>query len=379
MFLDFGFWLICLLPLIVPWAAKMHYGHTITLKEIAIVSLISVSSVAGVYFLGSKMQSSAIEILNGQVLKTEVRESKCRTNNGGRYCRNSYSCNCVTTSYSCGTSDSPRTCTTTSCDTCYRYPWERSYFAVSNIADFEISRIDRQGAKRPPRWELIKPEDPVSLANRYDNYIKAVPESVFNLKTNLDEETLQSVPDYPDQIYDYYKVDRVLFVGQPAPSEAAKAWNKGLQMINGELGPTKQSNVILMFVNGRDRSFENYVLSKWVGGNKNDIILMIGVDNSWNITWTEVFSWAKFDIFNVSLRTEIESLKTIDINRPNDVLSTIYTVVQDEYVRRPMEEFEYLKDEIDPPLWSILLSLFLGLSASIYTTYRMHTNWEYER
>ena len=374
MFFDIGFWMVSLLPLLVPWIGKYFYHETIEFKEIGIVSVVTLLITATVYFFGMSNQTTFTELWNGQVVKTEFRESVCRTNNGGTYCRNSYSCNCVTVTYQCGTSKNPMTCTTIECDTCYRYPWERSYFAVANIGEIEIDRVDKQGAKQPRRWQDIVIGEPVTLPNRYTNYIKAVPESVFNMSMVLDEEVLKTIPDYPIEVYDYYHVNRILSIGQPLTAEQGKIWNEKLHEINGKLGPSKQSNVILMFINGYERSFKNSVLSKWVGGNTNDIIVMVGVDNDWNIKWSEIFSWAKFDIFNVSLRTEIDKMKTIDINNPDSILSIIYTTVDKEFVRRPMEEFEYLKEEIEPPTWVVLLALCIGLVVSTFTTIKMHRN-----
>jgi hypothetical protein len=210
--------------------------------------------------------------------------------------------------------------------------------------------------RKPPRWEAAKVGDPVATLHSYTNWVQGVKFSVFSEErgeTKYDS----SVPQYPQKIYDYHYLDRVLPVGKVAVVDL-KEWNKDLSNILRTLGPKKQANVIIMFTD-LPRDFYYSIMKIWKHGKKNDVIVIIGLESSGEINWVEVASWSKKDIFNVKLRDEITELKTIDREK---IIKTIHDVTMSDFQRRPMKEFEYLKKEIQiaTGIWIILTILVIG-------------------
>jgi hypothetical protein len=140
-----------------------------------------------------------VEVWNGQVT--------------GKYsekvsCSHSYSCNCYR---SCSGSGKNRSCSTI-CQTCYEHSYDVSWRVESNIGTYTISRIDRRGLSKPPRWDRVKIGEPVSDTHTYTNYIKGSPDSLFHKKKLL-KKYQKDLPKYQSKVYDYYRLNRLVNLG----------------------------------------------------------------------------------------------------------------------------------------------------------------------
>lgn len=353
------------IPLIVPFVMKIWTKGTIQWSELAICTLVTVLAGATVFYTGRYSETNDYEVWNGKVTKVYNERYQCYVN-GYNGCEHYYTCNCHTT---CSGTGENKVCTV-SCDRCPVYDWEKSYFANTTIGVYNLGRGDRQGTIPSERWLKAYVGEPVSDSRSYTNWVKAVPDSLFN-KSQVNIATLDKVPEYPIKVYNTWYVDRVVSVG--VPIENIKEWNFKLQEMLSEVGSTKQANVIIMFVPQEDSAIRNAARVKWIGGKKNDVVLIIGVDNT-EISWVDVFSWSKNGVFDVQLREEISSLKNIDFSEPNQTINLIKKNINANFVRRPMKEFEYLKDEIKPSIWVIVLTFILSLGVAVGSSVYMHKN-----
>lgn len=300
------------------------------------------------------------EVLNGFVLGKEIHRFECPTNTSNP-CENGYDCNCVTTTYDCGTKESPQTCSTTDCDTCYEYDWERNFFVHSSLQGeraYKISRIDDQGAKIPPRWTSVREGDPVSITNVYKNYILGVADSLFSEDGVAEEKYRAIIPAYPLNVYDYYRIDRLVTVGKVKLDQ--KVWNESISRILVQVGPKKQANVIVVVAEGVGMDFANAVRRSWKGFKQNDIVVFAGVDAAGNLTWTRTMSWSKLSMVNIKMESEILGLFKGKPLEPLVFTDTIKTVSLAHFERRSMEEFKYLKDSA--PLSTTQITLIMIIS-----------------
>lgn len=331
--------ILILFPLVWPFIAKKIWHAEISWQEmflnIAIIVLISI----GIWQLGKNYQTWDVEIWNGQVLGKE----KTRVS-----CEHSYPCNCKTTKDG------------TSCDICYEHNNDWDWSVFTNVGDFTIERIDRQGKHEPPRWTKVQKEQPVALNKSYTNYVKAVPESLFHANAELNKKFANKIPSYPSHIYDYHYLDRVLSIGVNVPD--IKKWNDDLSLMLREIGPNKQANVIILFVNEADPSYEYAIQSAWVGAKKNDIVVIIGITNYPDINWVRIVSWTDKQLFKVQLKDDIMDISTVDKDK---ILSTIKNDTLNLYQRKHMRDFEYLDSEILPPDWVIVLAVMVSTIGSI--------------
>lgn len=277
---------------------------------------------ASIYF-----STSSIEILNGQV--TEKYRDRVS-------CSHSYSCRCRTEYSGTGKDRTSRRV----CDTCYEHWNDYDWVVKSTVGRFEINRINRQGTKEPPRWTEVKIGDPASTEHRYTNWIKTADHSLFNVKKSVSEQYKKQIPKYPGEIYDYYKINRIVTVGTDVPN--LENYNLYLSNYLRQLGPSKQANMIFVITSVNDSAYADAVYSAWNGAEKNDIVVFLGVQNN-EIKWASVKSWAEFDIFNVKLRDRLVGLKTFNMKWAIDVsVDEAYK----SFKRKPMKKFEYLKNDI---------------------------------
>lgn len=341
---------ICLLPIIILLVAKWHYsGHRvnniqqITWKEFGI-SLAAILAITGmVYASGSYYSLSDTAIINGEVTS----KFKDRV-----HCRHSYPCRCRTVR-------SGKT-TSTRCDTCYRHPFDNDWVVKSNVGQLRINTVDSQGLIEPPRWTGVVIGEPFAKTESYINYIKAAPNSLLHYSHQKLHAEL--VPDYPDHIFDYYRISRVIQIGTNV--KLIQKYDEHISNALKKLGPQKQANIVLVFTN-KGRMMAHTVRNKWVGAKKNDVLVIIGTKDNTTIDWVESFAWSTKPAVNNRIRDDLLELKSLE--NPAAVIDVIANDITKHYIRRPMSDFEYLKNEITPPLWVIILSII----ASFGTTFGM--------
>lgn len=340
--------LVLIAPVVLSVVLKVMYGREYDLLELAACIAVSSALTAGVYLLGQWSQTADTEILNGEITgKTSERVS----------CEHSYSCNCHEV---CSGSGNSRSCSTV-CSTCYEHAYDIDWLLKNTAAsDIEVERVDRRGLLQPPRFTRAKIGDPVAVASTYTNYIKGAPESLFNHAKGMQQSFDGLIPGYPKSVYDYHYVDRVLAGGITVPDIAQ--WNADLANMLRKLGPSKQVNVVVVMVKSDDPSYEYALQRAWLGGKKNDVVVMLGAPEYPKLSWVRVMSWTDKELFKVELRDDLARLDVIDRTK---VLPIIASHIQSSFVRKPMADFEYLKSEISPPVWVVILALVLGMAASL--------------
>lgn len=340
--------LLMLIPLGTPWIVKMIFPKEIKWPELAVTIGVTAIVTVVVYFAGIAGATRDHEIWNGLIT------SKDRVH--GEYTE-SYSCNCHEV---CSGSGNNRSCSE-ECDTCYREHYTVKWTAHSTLKDFLIDSRDSLSTRvystpNPQRYTIIQNGDPCSTSNSFTNYIKAAPDSLLHANPLLKSKFEKMIPPYPGEIFDIYKINRVLSVGVSVPD--LQKWNTELSLILRTLGPNKQANAVIVFVNTDDQSYQLALENAWLGGKKNDIVVIIGTTHYPAIDWVGVTSWTNRELFKVQLRDEIFAQKTVDREM---ILASILKHTNATFVRRQMKEFEYLKDDIEPPLWVIILAVIFSM------------------
>lgn len=359
-------WLLIFLafPLAWPFVAKRIWHHTINWKEMGLQILIPVVLVTVVFFAGRYGALADTEIWNGVVTAKKV--------NDGSYVR-TYPCRCRTTS--CG-----KNCSTTTCDTCFENRYTRSYDGYSTVGDWTFDSIDTTSRSRrnsfgpPASYTNCRVGEPASREHSYTNYIKAVPDSLFN-NQGTTMETFQAqnlIPQYP-RVYGHYRINRVLAAGVSVPT--AGTINTRLNEHLIRLGAEREANIIVVIAKTADQTYRYALEEAWLGGKKNDVIVIMGVTDYPKIEWVDTITLghnAGNSLMTVTMRDDLMSIGSLEDGV--QIADTIASVVRDKFDRKPMEDFEYLKDEIDPPLWVVILVLILGVGGSLGLTVLFHRN-----
>lgn len=340
--------LVMTLPVLWPFVAKLKWGREFSWSEMVLNVIIAGALTAGVYELGRYTQTADVELLNGEVLSKASEKVSCS---------HSYSCNCREV---CSGSGQNRSCST-KCDTCYEHFYDVDWVLHSNVGNITIDRVDRQGVQEPARFSRARAGDPVARQHVFTNYIKGAPDSLFNTRKGSAMDTyLSQVPAYPMSVYDYHYVNRVLTVGVAVPE--LNAWNRDVADLLKKVGPSKEANIVILFAGNGDPMFAESVKKAWLGGKKNDVVVVMGTPSYPRIDWVQVLSWTDVELFKVQLRDELMDLK--EVSRPA-VMAVLDKQISGAFKRKSMKDFEYLKSEVQPPLWAVIMAVVLGLGASV--------------
>ena len=383
--------LLLVIPIMWPFIAKAMWRHEITMGELAINLAVGIAVTTDGFYAGRWVQTADTEVLNGRVTsKAPERVS----------CSHSYSCNCVE---SCSGSGTSRSCST-SCSTCYEHDWDQNWVLRTNLGPIHIDRVDSRGLVEPKRFTAARVDDPVAMTHLYTNWIKAAEHSLFNTDAERQgaKRFAAEVPAYPLAVYDYHYLDRVIARGFELTE--APLWNLQLARMLRTLGPEREVNVVVLLTATADPAYADAVRVGWRGGKKNDVVVVVGVGDARaavaqaphshpvaapaahadgggptlaaspaprRIEWVRVLSWTDAELMKVKLRDAISAIGALERDR---VLGAIASEVGAGFVRKPMADFEYLKDDISPPGWVLALLVLVSLAASGATSFALSRN-----
>lgn len=218
---------------------------------------------------------------------------------------------------------------------------------------------------------------PVSLTNTYDNYVMAAKGNVLNENVGEDEIKFyleeKKLAEYPKRYADHYgamKVDRVVDMTN---TSSFKPLRDGLDLLATKYGHVKQVNPII-YVTDESYDFKRVLKGYWKNGRKNDATLILGVDKGTKkIIWSDVITYTKNTDFIIDCQNKF---KDLSISDTKSILETFGNLIASEYERRPMEEFKYMRDNIELEwYWQLTIFLF-NLALSSFAFYKLLNNSE---
>ncbi len=338
---------LILIPVVILFLVKYRFYRQVTGLEMALFLAVAVMTITGFFYLGRSMQTHDTEIRSGEVT-AKHRDIVA--------CSHSYSCYCV--QVSCG-----ENCSTTVCQTCYEHSNDYDWTVDTSVGTITIDRMDRQGTWEPPRFTAVRIGEPASVSYTFVNYIKAVPDSIFNREQYVNGKYKNALPAYPGDIYDYYRINRAISVNAAVPD--LSSWSADISDMARRWGPQKHANVIIVFTS-YPLEYSQALKAGWINGKKNDVVVVIGTGSYPVIDWVYVFGWSKNETTNIDIRDQIIKLGRIDRRA---IMQIIDRNIMSTFVKRSMEEYGYLKDSIEPPTgWLVFLYLFsiIGSSGAAY-------------
>jgi len=296
-------------------------------------------------------------------------------------------------SYSCGTSKNPRTCTRTKTRRDYHSPY---YQIKTDLGEtISISRGDflntsREFGKKEVylhRSGQVSYGDgnkfvsyptkaiPTSVGHTYENLVAAANDNVIHTKVPksdirmlVKEGKLREYPVLYKGAYGETILNRIIDTTGLSKIDIAK-----FQNLATNVGRTKQANPII-YITKEDSSFKDALSQYWNMGKKNDVTLVLGVNDDGIIVWSDVICFTNNTDFIVDMQSDFEDKK---LN--NDLLPIIEKNINKSFIRKPMKEFEYLKENITLE-WYWQFLIFIGnLIMSGFITWKFLNNWERKR
>ena len=352
------FYLILFVPAVVALIARLVFKTSITWPETG-AQILGISVILGIVWMaGSWSQTHDTEIWNGQIT------SKHRDHDTYEQ---AYDCFCTTDSDG-----------NESCSTCYETHYTVDWYLKSTIGKIRIDYEDSTwrsvyDTPDPANYKAAYVGEPCSDTRGYTNYIKAVPDSLFNMADAQFEQFDALIPSYPT-VYGKYHVDHVITMGM-GNSLAIRDWNDYLAGKLRKLGPASQANIIIIVANTADQTYRHALETAWLGGKKNDIIVLVGVTNYPEIDWADVITLGLNSgnaLLAVKIRDELTELNSIENGQ--SVIDIVTTNVANHFDRKPMAEFEYLKDDIQPATWVVITAFILAFLLSVILTWFFHVH-----
>jgi len=215
---------------------------------------------------------------------------------------------------------------------------KRNYYSYDG--DSYTSRFDDKDAHLQPR--ITK--------HTYENRIQ-VSSSVFNF----------AEVDDPSGLYDYSDGYSAILGDCVNKKEA----NQILTVANCRLGSSRQLRLWMLCFKGG--SVETGMLQEryWKGGNKNELVVCIGINSDNAVDWVYPFTWSEVDIMKPNIRNGILDLGEFDAVK---AASIIVNEAKANWRRKEFKDFEYVK--VDLPIWTywvtFIVTIIVTLGVSLF-------------
>lgn len=200
---------------------------------------------------------------------------------------------------------------------------------------------------------------PVTHSHKYTNKLQNS-RSIFNFE-EIDKEYADSIG-----LYDYPPIE--MYDQNPILSHTIKLpknQEDALRFTNGFYGKKHQFRVFVLLFENKDIEISEKQRSYWKGGNKNELVVCLGVKDN-KVDWCNAFSWCDVPTIDVKTETYFIQNDTLDIKAYSDLLRE--SLDNGEWVRKNFEDFSYLKPELSltQQIWVLVISILLNVGFAIF-------------
>jgi hypothetical protein len=135
-----------------------------------------------------------------------------------------------------------------------------------------------------------------------------------------------------------------------------------LELLNARLGNTKQIRVWITVYH--DSSLETALAqqSYWQGGNKNELILAVGIDAEDKVQWGYVYSWTEKEVLKAECRDKITDQEGKKLNL-SAMVDEVRPLIEKDWERKHFRDFNYLT--VEPPNWCIWTTYITTILSNI--------------
>jgi hypothetical protein len=198
---------------------------------------------------------------------------------------------------------------------------------------------------------------PTTTKHSYTNKVQAADQSLFHFekvdKEDFEEYGLYDLP----EVVGYYRMQYLHGNGGPNAEKA----NQRLEEWNGKLGREKQVQMRLLVFTDKTQEAAQNQESHWMGGNKNEFIVCVGVDGKTReAKWAYVISWTESETLKVKVRDFARSMKPFD---PVALVDYMIPQIRQDFVRKSFAEFDYLK--VATPAWAYWVAFIVSLLVTV--------------
>lgn len=135
---------------------------------------------------------------------------------------------------------------------------------------------------------------------------------------------------------------------------------KRLDYLNGAFGEKYKVKVFTLFFKNKDIQTSFLQEAYWDGGNQNEIIVCIGVDNEGNFDWVRPFSWCDNKRVVIDIR---DDLMDSSDRSPEFIYQTYLDAIEKSWHYKSFEDFNYLT--FQPSTGQLIFVYILTLVISV--------------
>jgi hypothetical protein len=367
-------YLAFLIPVIFAIGLFYFYRHKTQWWEVSIPMVATVIFVLIAKWLCVKSLTDDTEWLGGYVTSVEYYEPW----NEEVPCRHPIYCT------SCSGSGKSRSCRTYVCG--HHHPYDVDYHPqhwemITTLHDYGIS----QSRYNKLVSQFGTGKTFVDLKRDYhtidgDKYVTNWPSDDETLEPVVESETYENRPKASHTIFHFQELDTTEiqtykpFEYPPIDDDHKqktllgyedRAAHHQLQVLNSELGASKQVRVFLLVFKNQPREAGLVQERYWQGGNMNEIVVCVGINDSNDVQWGHTFSWTESTGVKIKIRNEIDEESVLDLPK---IIKMIESEIQFEWKRKDFHEFDYIN--IDPTItqtiWIYILTILVNVGIAYW-------------
>ena len=204
-----------------------------------------------------------------------------------------------------------------------------------------------------------KPENCYELTweHSYENRVKGSDHSIFKFRDLSEKEIKQyGLYEYPEII----NLDQNPIIGKKVPYEHENA----IRYINAYYGGKKQIRVFILLYDNPNVMVGEMQQSHWLGGNKNEFVVCLGVDKQNNVMWCYPFSWEDKPKLGVETKQYFIDHPKLNIGEYSKFLTSHIH----DWKRKEFKDFEYISVELTSTqlTWIIILIIMYNIGISFW-------------
>jgi len=209
------------------------------------------------------------------------------------------------------------------------------------------------------KWnKKIETSETTTYESEFTNILKSN-HSAFNYPTITEEKAKESgLYEYPK--INKYNYQRSVLGLQKFNSSSRLKILSTLDYINGVYGYKYKVKVFTLFFKNKDIDIAFQQEAYWDGGNQNEIVVCIGLDNAGNMTWVKPFSWCDDKRVLIDIR---EDLMESSIKDEKTFYRTYTNAIKSHWHYKSFKDFNYLSFE--PTTGQLLLVYIVTIFISI--------------
>lgn len=176
-------------------------------------------------------------------------------------------------------------------------------------------------------------------------------------KENADSLGLYHYPEF----FDFYRQPAIL----SKDFRFRETVYRKFEYLNANLGPRNKVKVFTLLFKNKDINVASLQEQYWEGGNQNEIVVCIGVDDKLNITWVKPFTWCDNRRVKIDLREDLAEIGVFD---PDAILKVYERIISSEFKYKSFSDFNYLS--FDPTatqyIWVSIITLIVSVLSTIF-------------